>query len=169
MTIFFTADTHFGHANIIKLVSRPFESVEAMDEALIQNWNSVVGPADTVWHLGDFEFRSAEDQTKYFDRLNGNKNLVVGNHDGLKVLRYEWDTVTKYKELTVGEFVFMLFHYPILEWDGYYRDTWHLHGHVHRKTRWWGNGIKRLDVGVDANQFRPIAMEELLRDEGVKL
>ena len=52
---FFTADTHFGHANILKheAASRPFASIEEHDEQLVQNWNAVVGPKDTVWHLGD--------------------------------------------------------------------------------------------------------------------
>ena len=50
---FFIADTHFGHANIIKFAKRPFDDVYEMDEALVANWNETVRPADTVFVLGD--------------------------------------------------------------------------------------------------------------------
>ena len=58
--IFFTADTHFGHANIIKYCHRPFATVEEMDDALVRNWNAVVSPDATVFHLGDFALDSKE-------------------------------------------------------------------------------------------------------------
>lgn len=71
MNTFFTADTHFGHNNIIKYVNRPFNSVEEMDEQLISNWNSKVTHEDTIYHLGDFAFSKTPE--KYFYRLNGKK------------------------------------------------------------------------------------------------
>lgn len=54
--VFFTSDTHFGHKAIIGFCDRPFSSVEEMTEVLVENWNSVVGPTDTIYHLGDFAF-----------------------------------------------------------------------------------------------------------------
>ena len=54
--VFFTSDTHFYHANIINFCKRPFANVETMNEALIENWNAVVGANDIVFHLGDFCF-----------------------------------------------------------------------------------------------------------------
>jgi calcineurin-like phosphoesterase family protein len=75
---FFTSDTHFGHAKIIKHSLRPFKSVEEMDEQLIKNWNGIVGPKDTVYHLGDFAWRG--DASLYLRRLNGNVCKIKGNH-----------------------------------------------------------------------------------------
>ena len=69
--LFFTADTHFGHANIIKYCHRPFATVEEMDEALVRNWNAVVSPDATVFHLGDFALDSKERWKELFERLNG--------------------------------------------------------------------------------------------------
>ena len=54
MTIFFTSDTHFGHAKIIEYLNRPFATAEEMDEQLAVRWNEIVGEKDTVYHLGDF-------------------------------------------------------------------------------------------------------------------
>ena len=57
MAIFFTSDTHFGHGGALGLYRRPFASVAAMNEAIIERWNEIVGPDDEVWHLGDFAIR----------------------------------------------------------------------------------------------------------------
>lgn len=78
MEIWFTADHHFGHARIIELAARPFASVEAMDELMIEKWNARVAPGDLVYHVGDFAF---VDHIPYLSRLKGQKRLIVGNHD----------------------------------------------------------------------------------------
>ena len=83
---FFTSDTHFNHANIIRFCNRPFKDVEQMNEVMIANWNSVIGKDDTVFHLGDFCLGGAAEWTKILDRLNGKIYLIMGNHD-LKNIR----------------------------------------------------------------------------------
>ena len=84
--VFFTSDTHFNHANILKFCDRPFKNVEEMNETIIVNWNKVIGKDDTVFHLGDFCLGGSAEWTKILDRLNGKIHLIVGNHD-LKNLR----------------------------------------------------------------------------------
>src|ERR671929_1176204 len=70
MTVWFTADTHFGHAGALGRFRRPFASVQDMDEAMIRRWNETVGPEDDVWHLGDFALRyAAERMAAILDRL----------------------------------------------------------------------------------------------------
>lgn len=82
MAIFFTADLHFRHANVIDFESRPFASVEEMDQTLIQNWNDTVTPTDEVWVLGDYSLPSGRKKALgYLEQLNGTKYLVTGNHD----------------------------------------------------------------------------------------
>lgn len=73
--VFFTADTHFGSERTLTLSRRPFKTVEEMDETLINNWNSVVGKDDIVWHLGDFG------NYEVVKRLNGKINLIWGNYE----------------------------------------------------------------------------------------
>lgn len=85
--IFFTSDTHFGHANIVRLSNRPFKetkhqtAVEVMNEAIVKNWNETVSPDDTVYHLGDVALGPIQDSLSIIERLNGRKILVTGNHD----------------------------------------------------------------------------------------
>jgi len=79
--IFFIADMHLGHANIIKHCDRPFSSVEEMDEHLISAWNKSVRPNDSVYILGDLIFRSTASPDSYLSRLRGKKHLILGNHD----------------------------------------------------------------------------------------
>ena len=80
-TVYFTADPHFGHANIIRYENRPFASVEEMDRELIRRWNETVTPEDTVYLLGDFSFYGKEKSAEILAALQGQIRLVMGNHD----------------------------------------------------------------------------------------
>ena len=80
-TVFFTADPHFGHTNIIRYENRPFASAEEMDQELIRRWNETVSPEDTVYLLGDFSFYGKEKSTEILSALQGHIRLVMGNHD----------------------------------------------------------------------------------------
>lgn len=157
--IWFTSDTHFGHGNIIKFCNRPFSSVEEMDEVLIERWNARVKPNDTVWHLGDFSFyKSYEKLNEVFNRLNGNKYLVCGNHDYDNAKRLFWEKVTPLEELMFGKQTLVLFHYPMVAWHRSWHGSIHLHGHTHSALK--GNN-QRLDVGVDCWNYQPINFEEI--------
>ena len=81
MSIFYIADTHFGHENSIRFCNRPFADVNEMNRTLIKNWNAKVTPDDDVYVLGDFAYRCATSVRNIARQLNGKKHLVVGNHD----------------------------------------------------------------------------------------
>lgn len=89
--IFVTSDTHFNHTNIIKYCNRPFASVAEMNQTLIDNWNRVVRPQDTVIHCGDFAFTKANRKvasatiSTLANNLNGRKILILGNHDDKRI------------------------------------------------------------------------------------
>ena len=172
--IYFTADLHFGHENIIRHCNRPFSSAAEMDETLTRNWNNVVTPEDEVYILGDFTLRPAVEAHGYLTQLNGRKHFIRGNHD--KFLKnyeqyendFEW--VKDYHVLFVGKRRFVLFHFPILEWDQYYRGAIHLYGHVHNSQA-PAKLMEKLkgsafNVGVDVNGFQPVSMEEILQRAG---
>lgn len=170
--VFFTSDTHFHHANIISFCSRPFKDVEAMNEALIANWNRVVGLEDIVFHLGDFCLGGSAEWTKVLDRLNGKIYLITGNHD-MKNLRQgyanRFELVTMQMHIEVDKHKIYLNHYPFLCYGGSYKDTWQLFGHVHTSKNNTGKDAPRLDmlfptqydVGVDNNDFTPVSFEQV--------
>lgn len=161
--IWFTSDQHFFHNNIIHLSKRPFSSIEEMNDALIDNFNSVVKSGDQVYHLGDFSFADKEQTTKIFNRLNKcQHHLIRGNHDKDQVEKLPWNWVKDYYELKINGSKFVLFHYPIQSWNGAYRGSIHLHAHSHHKIG--SKNLRRVDVGVDGPGFNytPISIDYIL-------
>ena len=77
--IFFTADLHLGHSNIIKYCNQPFQTVEEMNEKLIQNWNDTVSDKDDIYVVGDFAFMGIKHMEEFLKRLKGRKYLLRGN------------------------------------------------------------------------------------------
>lgn len=174
--IFFTSDTHFHHSAIIQMCERPFSSVEEMDETLVKNWNSVVGPKDTIFHLGDFAMGGSQVWNDILSQLNGHKILILGNHE-LKNFREGYrkyfDEVVSQTYLLIEDRNVYLNHYPFLCYGGVYREdekkVWQLYGHVHSRKNDSGKDAWRLtylfptqyDVGVDNNNFTPISWRDV--------
>lgn len=161
MTIFFTADTHFGHAAIIRMCGRPFGSAEEMDESLVARWNAVVGPKDDVYHLGDFAFRAhPEHILLVFHRLNGRKHLVIGNHDRKPTLALPWVEPPSHRMFPKleGGCRVVLDHYAGRTWMGAHHGVVQLFGHSHGRMP--GNS-QSLDVGVDCWDYRPASWDEV--------
>ena len=135
--IYFTADTHFGHYNVIRFCDRPFASAEEMDEAMIQNWNDRVTGNDTVYILGDMFFRSTNAEG-ILKRLKGKKRLIVGNHDGSWMTKFDYAryffSVDRFLETSDGKLSLTLCHYPMLSWK-HAKRSYMIHGHIHNDTR----------------------------------
>ena len=188
MTIWFTADQHFGHENIIKYCDRPYESVEEMDADLIRRWNGKVDRYDVVYHLGDFTLGDIGMAKKYFSQLNGTIWILNNpwHHDKRWIGLYV-DCITKsgstpllrdpIEVLELEEYgkdghplAVTLCHYPLAEWDRKHYGAWHLHGHSHGNYE--GEGLI-LDVGVDMaamyfQEYRPFSLEEIVEIMEVK-
>jgi calcineurin-like phosphoesterase family protein len=173
MAVFFTADTHFGDAHILRWRGVRYASIEAHDAALIAGWNAAVGPDDTVWHLGDFAAHASRAYcAEVFARLNGIKRLVVGNHDTRRVTELPWAEVAPTARTTlVGpdgeERRLYLAHYAHRAWPGLWRGTRHLYGHTHASLP---DTQRSCDVGVDAWADRPVALPAILaRQDAARL
>lgn len=155
--IFFTSDQHFGHENIIKFCNRPFSSVSEMNTIIIEKYNSVIGPGDTVYHLGDFCFDQYPDS--YFRRLNGNKVFIKGNHDRKPVFSLNWNGIHDIFNLNINKQNIVLCHYAMVVWNKSAHGGWHLYGHSHNTLKEPANFS--FDVGVDSWDFYPVSLDQV--------
>ncbi|MGG5811323.1 metallophosphoesterase family protein [Falsiroseomonas sp. CW058] len=160
MTVFFTSDTHFGHAGARGLYRRPFATVAEMDAAMEARWNAVVGPRDEVWHLGDVAVGvKPAALAELLGRLNGRKHLVAGNNDPPATTTLAaWASVQPYAEIEVEGRHLVLCHYAFRSWRNMHRGWLDLHGHSHGRL---APLPRQADVGVDARDFRPVTLGEL--------
>ena len=175
--IFFTSDTHFNHANIIKYAMRPYANADEMNEALIKNWNSVVKPDDIVFHLGDFMFGNINRFWEFRGRLNGHIYLIHGNHDYKLMcegnIEEGFEMITSQLNICVDGQKIYLNHFPLLTFDGIFKDkpSWQLFGHVHSNkehpstspdtTRLTYLLPFQYDVGIDNNNYTPISFNDV--------
>lgn len=185
--IWFTSDHHFGHKNIIKYCNRPYSSIEEMNDSLISNWNSKVKKNDTIYYLGDFTLGNSA--TKYYDLLNGSISFLPGGHDH-RWLSHEvgFDGVLDAKHRVTPALLILtglikanlkqpitMCHYPLLSWEQSHYGSIHLHGHSHGTlgiitnsgdTRIHpeagGKHGKRMDVGIDAQNYFPTSIDEVI-------
>lgn len=168
--IYFTADLHFYHDKIIRHTQRPFRNVEEMNTALIKKWNDKIFYDDEVYILGDFTMKGPDMAYACLSSLRGRKHLIRGNHDHFADSpAFEQSlflSVENYMEITYQNTKFVLFHYPILEWNGYGKGAIALHGHQHNHKNYnienRKAGILRYDVGVDANNMEPVSADEII-------
>ena len=129
--IFYLADLHLWHENVLRYDHRPFADTEEMAECICANWNAAVGKKDRVYVLGDFTW-NPQKAAAMLDRLSGEIHLIRGNHDKLNgALRERFCSVQDYLELRDGERKVVLCHYPIAHWNGQFHGAIHLYGHVH--------------------------------------
>ena len=188
--IWFTSDTHFSHERIISLCDRPFKDADHMNDMLVENWNRVVAPEDTVFHLGDVALGKIDDSLAQVSRLNGFKVLVNGNHDRpfmKKGKPAEADWTARYEEvfqvvynenvgfsLSDGTYV-NLSHFPY-DGDSHGEDRYRsariaddgktvlIHGHTHMNqiVSHSEKGALQIHVGVDAWDYTPVSEDQIM-------
>jgi calcineurin-like phosphoesterase family protein len=149
-----------------------------MNEAIIERWNAVVKPADTVFHLGDVAMGTIAESLPLVDRLNGNKALVIGNHDRIfcenkPAMKERFWPIYESHFNWVMEGLwwdeFLMSHFPY-EGDSHEEDRhtdcrpvdrgqWLVHGHVH--TEWKIRG-RQINVGVDVWDFTPVHFDQIM-------
>ncbi len=175
MTTYFTSDIHESHDKIRFYSNRPYQSVEEMNAALIENINRTVKKNDTLWHLGDLSFGTIQTAITFLNSLNVTDiRLILGNHDSnLITHRNELVNSTNvtlmstYEEIKIDKRKIVLCHYPFRSWNGMYsrgKPSYALHGHCHGELQPYG---KSVDVGVDSPfvlgrcEYRPFSFEEI--------
>lgn len=182
--VWITSDTHYGHSNICRGVTswrlpddsipikktRDFDTIEQMNEAIVDGINSVVGQDDVLIHLGDFSFGGFENIQKFRDRIICKEiHLILGNHDthienNKGDVQELFTSVNHYTRLLYKNKTFVLCHFPISSWDSLNKGHIHLHGHVHLPTNLrFGKG-KKMDVGFDGHPtFGVYDMDDIIK------
>lgn len=177
---FYIADLHLFHENLLNprdeslmegnmKARKEFSSIEEMHELIRKNWNAKVGYDDTVFILGDLGLYHAEEIARFIESLNGRKQLITGNHDSKNLrscrrLREAFVGIHEYGIINDGENKVVLFHYPIEQWEGYYRGYYHVHGHTH------GDSMiktvpRRYEACVEVTGYEPMTLEELKKKQ----
>ena len=190
--LYFTSDTHYSHKNLVKGSSRwdntsrcrNFKSIKGHDDFIVNSINSLVGPEDTLYHLGDWSFGGIENIEIFRRRINClDVHLVLGNHDqhieaNSEDFTHLFSSISHYKEISVGGNKIVLSHWPMKVWHKSHRGSWQLHGHCHDRLRpdeWWTKSKpqerrRTMDIGMDTNDYKPWSFEvlEKIMDKLVK-
>jgi calcineurin-like phosphoesterase family protein len=160
--VWFTSDTHLGHANIINYCNRPFDNIYHMNDTIIKRWNERVKEEDTVFHLGDLCFKEklGVKAEHWIEQLNGKIILIRGNHDNNNSAKSVIDSL----QITLGGKKWNLEHIP----DYYSLYEYNLTGHVHTawsvlRKKYTERGSVFVNVGVDVFNFYPVSIEEIMR------
>ncbi len=152
--IFFTADEHYGHYNVIKHSNRPFKSLEEMEEEIIKRHNSIITKKDTVIHAGDFCIKNKQYTGSIIKRLNGKHIFLKGNHDywlGRKNL-------TMFERKIEKQYI-VVCHYCMRTWPKSHYGSWQLFAHSHGNLKLYYP--TQMDIGVDTNNYYPYSFEEI--------
>jgi calcineurin-like phosphoesterase family protein len=181
--VWITSDTHFGHKNICRGVTnwrtqdgeipvdstRDFNTIEEMNQRLVDGINNSVGQDDTLIMLGDVSFGGFDNIGLFLDRLIcKNIHLILGNHDthienNRGGIQDKFLSVQHYLEVNIEGKNFVLCHYPLQSWHGLNKGVIHLHGHSHLGVnKKFGKG-KKMDVGVDGNGMDPYCIYEIIK------
>lgn len=175
--IYYIADNHFGHKNVIRFDNRPFADTVLMDEVLVHNWNERVTEDDTVYILGDCFWKNEENSVKLIQRLNGHKHLIRGNHDRVHGrLRFYYESIEHYAEINDNNRLVILCHYPIPFYKNQHYGAVMLYGHVHNtreqdfiekwKRELWESEIpcNMINVGcmMEYMKYTPRTLDEIL-------
>lgn len=166
---YYIADMHLGHANIMRHSNRPFNSVAEMDETIIKNCKRIT-PEDHIYFLGDMCMKLTDQVIDQIKSIKGHKHLIIGNHDRkfLKDKRFRdlFESIDDMKTVYDGNYTIVLCHYPIIEWDGFFRGTLHFYGHVHNNDNTSNRIMRNIEnaynVGVDILNFEPKTVKEII-------
>ena len=175
--IYYIADNHFGHKNVIRFDNRPFADTVLMDEVLVHNWNERVTEDDTVYILGDCFWKNEENSVKLIQSLKGHKHLIRGNHDRVHGrLRFYYESIEHYAEINDNDRLVILCHYPIPFYKNQHYGAVMLYGHVHNtreqdfiekwKRELWESEIQcnMINVGcmMEYMKYTPRTLNEIL-------
>ena len=174
---FYIADTHFGHRSVLSFDNRPFSDIEEMDRSLIRLWNRRVQKNDNVYIVGDFAYRNEHPEEWYLEQLKGRKHLIIGNHDK-KLLKNakamaHFESVDKMMHVSDDGHQICVCHFPLAEWNGFFKGSLHIYGHIHNQVTDTGVFMqtrqRAYNAGCMLYNYSPVTLRELMQRHPAKL
>lgn len=170
MKYYYISDLHFGHEHIISLCNRPYSTTEEMNKSIIRICNETVQKDDVLVILGDvanYYYNAVKD----LKSISCKKILITGNHDRHwlkdREFRHCFVDIVENEIIYDGKYKIFLSHYPMAEWDGFYKGIYHFYGHIHNSPNAAATVMtlyeKAVNVGIDVIQ-KPRTAEELIRN-----
>lgn len=164
-TIWLTSDSHFQHSKDFIYEVRGFASVEDMNEAIIENWNSVIKEGDIVYHLGDVIMGELESGLELVRQLKGKKFLAFGNHDTqARISAFEHNLLFKNIQMGYriksGKMTLILTHYPTIVENTTKEKVISFHGHTHATSAFYNDQWNMFNVGMDAHNCKLVNLED---------
>lgn len=179
-SIFFSSDLHFCHDRQFLYGPRGFSSIEEHDDIIIENWNKIVRPNDTVYLLGDLMLNDNENGIRKLNQLNGIIYYIRGNHDTTArcslyrektnmnplsgFFETSWATIQK-----INGYNLYLSHYPTM--IGSLEDMSELKkrllgfsGHTHSRDKFYQDIPFMYNVALDAHNNAPVSFDEIISD-----
>lgn len=149
--LWFTADWHCGHFNIIHYCNRPFKTVEEMHEKMIKEYKFHVNEGDIVFFLGDMGFYDFPKFKELITSLPGKKILIKGNHDKWGDQTYYnagFDAILQDATIKIGKREIYLNHIPRRTFSEFIRlgwvylkdnkrNNWNLRNKINRLKKEW--------------------------------
>ena len=173
---FITSDNHFFHKAIMKFCSESrmhHTNIDELNAAMVTQWNSQVSDKDNVYCTGDFSLGNANKTAEILPQLNGKLHLIRGNHDhwvDKNSNKQYWRSINQYYMLRYHKLKFVLFHFPIHDWECMAHGAYHLYGHVHGRPT--GIEGRCMDVGIDTRTdlglYELDEIIELLKDKPIR-
>lgn len=169
MSIFFTADSHHGHINILKYTNRPFKNIEKMTEHIVRNANAQSTSTDTILHIGDFscygsdrKIKNPRIHPKYYEaKYHAQIVHILGNHDFRNKVKHGLESAQMY----FGKLRIHIQHVPPPrdECPDPTNCDVILCGHVHQNwlSKWW-NDVLCINVGVDVWNFNLVTKNDII-------
>ena len=175
--IYFTSDWHFNHDKDFIWKKRGYNSVEEMNDDLINKICSTLDEGDELWVLGDLVMGDINKAAAVLSRIPYSVHFLVGNHDTIRrVNLYDslgWINHERAIQVTDGNWDFYLSHYPTVTMN--YDDVKkhhpliNLHGHTHYQNKFYNDNPYMYNVGVDSQNGYPVSIDKIKADIKEKL
>ena len=175
--IYYISDLHLGDERVFEKCNRPFKDTKELEIEIVNRWNKKVSENDVVYVLGDIAEDNYLQAIEIFKELNGEKHLIIGNHD-LKMLEkiknaHIFKSIEFMNIIEDDGRVVCLCHYPLMDWMEFSRGGYHIYGHIHNKTNKNNIAYEQIkeyykdkpcfNAGVDVINFQPVTLSEMIK------